>query len=490
MAYLFVYREGSVLHDVGVKLLVETEITGGAQYQPDYYRMFDRHLYFGAGLYAVRQGVYISPLNGSQSWGAYYLQALTLPQLFLPPRVPNGNGGMVYDGVEILPTTYYPQPDWINLLTVGRFTDPYGQYDLGVLFENQDGTKRLVCYISYDTTDPDIAWTRVYPQDLAGFTTSINAAYSYAVTGAFDAANTRLIVYLARIKTAGGFDTVGYHSTDGDAWTSFTAAASAYLTFITPPTQQTCLAIGSGSGVAAVYRSVDYGLSFVATAKTAETPELYLLNGVFVLVSYTGTGWQVESSVDGLTWTARGYPFGSANRAWKPWVGYANSRYVFQSSKFFTTSADLSAFDAPVNYNTTYSKSVGMFGASILTPKEVWWLSTVEYPETLGTLDSDARSDTTAGFTGAVTPPNPYTGVITGTLRLDTSDGVFAARKVGLFSYTTLEKIAETTSDGVTGAWSFTQVAPGDYFVVGVATTDDFLTHDRDFDAMGVITVA
>lgn len=485
MAYLFVYREGSVLHDVGVKLLVETEITGGAQYQPHSYRMFDRHHSFGATLHAVRQDVLKDPLSGVETGFYYSVKALTLPQLFLPPRVPDGNGGMVYEGTLVAPADFSTTTSFV-LVTIGRFTDAYGQYDTGVFLKNGN---TLACYINYDVADPANAWSYNGSADTSSFTTALALASSFAVTGVFDAGNARLVIYAARVKTAGGMDTIGIRSTDGDTWTSFTAAASAYLTFITPPTQQTCLAIGSGSGVATVYRSVDYGLSFVSTAKTAETPELYLLNGVFVLVSYTGTGWQVESSVDGLTWTARGYPFGSANRAWKPWVGYANSRFVFQSSKFFTTSADLSAFDAPVNYNTTYAKSVGMFGASILTPKEVWWLSTVEYPETLGTLDSDARSDTTAGFTGTVTLPSPYTGVITGTLRLDTSDGVFAARKVGLFSYTTLEKIAETTSDGVTGAWSFTQVAPGDYFVVGVATTDDFLTHDRDFDAMGVITV-
>lgn len=83
---------------------------------------------------------------------------------------------------------------------------------------------------------------------------------------------------------------------------------------------------------------------------------------------------------------------------------------------------------------------------------------------------------------------NSATGVIQGTLRLDTSDGAFAARDVYLYSYTTGAKIAETTSDGITGAWEFTQVAPGEYFVVGVAQGDD-LSVPRDFDALGVITV-
>lgn len=80
------------------------------------------------------------------------------------------------------------------------------------------------------------------------------------------------------------------------------------------------------------------------------------------------------------------------------------------------------------------------------------------------------------------------TGVIQGTLRLDTSTGAFAARTVYLYSYTTGAKLAETTSDGTTGAWSFTQLAPGEYFVVGVAAGAD-LAVPRDFDALGVITV-
>ena len=83
-------------------------------------------------------------------------------------------------------------------------------------------------------------------------------------------------------------------------------------------------------------------------------------------------------------------------------------------------------------------------------------------------------------------PANPSTGVISGTLRLDTSLGAFAARKVYLYSYTTGAKVAEVTSNATTGAWEFTAVAAGSYFVVG-ASLDSEPT--RDFDAMGVITV-
>lgn len=85
-------------------------------------------------------------------------------------------------------------------------------------------------------------------------------------------------------------------------------------------------------------------------------------------------------------------------------------------------------------------------------------------------------------------PNNPGTAIIQGVLRLDTTDGDFADRKVYLYNYTTGDKVKETTSDAITGRWFFTQVAPGEYFVVGAAQGDD-LNVPRDFDAMGVITV-
>jgi hypothetical protein len=106
------------------------------------------------------------------------------------------------------------------------------------------------------------------------------------------------------------------------------------------------------------------------------------------------------------------------------------------------------------------------------------------YPTRTGTILVIAGNDVAViagGFTNA-------TATIQGTLRLDTSDGAFAARDVYLYNYVNGEKIAETVSDAVTGIWQFTQVAPGEYFVVGAAQGDD-LNIPRDFDALGVITV-
>lgn len=83
----------------------------------------------------------------------------------------------------------------------------------------------------------------------------------------------------------------------------------------------------------------------------------------------------------------------------------------------------------------------------------------------------------------------PYTGEISGTLRLDSEAGAFAARAVYLYNYSTGALVAATTSNETTGEWSFTTLPAGDYFVVGAATVDDYTTYSRDFDALGVITV-
>jgi hypothetical protein len=113
-------------------------------------------------------------------------------------------------------------------------------------------------------------------------------------------------------------------------------------------------------------------------------------------------------------------------------------------------------------------------------------------PIAAGTFSATVQVTDSAGPQGVATNTFDlviaYGAIIQGTLRLDTSDGPFAARKVYLYDYTTGAKVAETTSDGTTGVWQFAQVAPGEYFVVGAAQGDD-LNIPRDFDALGVITV-
>jgi hypothetical protein len=104
--------------------------------------------------------------------------------------------------------------------------------------------------------------------------------------------------------------------------------------------------------------------------------------------------------------------------------------------------------------------------------------------------DSSVPPKTAGGTVEITVLAVAWTAVIQGTLRLDTSTGAFAARTVVLYNYDTHAKVAQTTSDAVTGAWEFTAVAPGSYFVVGVASSEaGDLAVPRDFDALGVITV-
>jgi hypothetical protein len=76
---------------------------------------------------------------------------------------------------------------------------------------------------------------------------------------------------------------------------------------------------------------------------------------------------------------------------------------------------------------------------------------------------------------------------ITGFVRLDTSTGTLVARTVALYDYVTKELVDTTVSNG-SGVWTFSSVAPGQYFAVAIPEAAD-ITAGRDFDALGIITV-
>lgn len=76
---------------------------------------------------------------------------------------------------------------------------------------------------------------------------------------------------------------------------------------------------------------------------------------------------------------------------------------------------------------------------------------------------------------------------ITGFVRLDNSTGTLAARTVALYDYTTKALVATTVSNG-SGVWTFSSVAPGQYFAVAIPEAADIVA-GRDFDALGIITV-
>lgn len=172
---------------------------------------------------------------------------------------------------------------------------------------------------------------------------------------------------------------------------------------------------------------------------------------------YGVEGGRVFSSTDATTWSDKGLPFGSAS--------IPIQKITSDGTSTFLIVGDLGNAVTTTDF-TTYTALPGnlFLGHRILDAD--YAPSTVLYPAT--------GSGTTA--------------TIQGTLRLDSATGAFAARKVYLYNYITGAKVAETTSDSVSGAWFFMGVASGTYFVVGVAQDTD-LTVPRDFDAMGVITV-
>jgi hypothetical protein len=172
---------------------------------------------------------------------------------------------------------------------------------------------------------------------------------------------------------------------------------------------------------------------------------------------YGAVGGTLYSSTDGTTWTSKGTPLGSAS---------------------------LDIYDITYDGSSTYL-IVGELGNAVTTTAFSTYTALPGYDFAGHALFGAVYVDDSILYP-VVVPP--FSATIQGTLRLDTSDGAFAARTVYLYNYTTGDKVAQTTSDGSTGAWSFTQVAPGEYFVVGAAQGDD-LNIPRDFDALGVITV-
>jgi hypothetical protein len=199
------------------------------------------------------------------------------------------------------------------------------------------------------------------------------------------------------------------------------------------------------------------------------------VTGVYAYSSgaYATAGSHLYKTTNGTAWTDVGEPLGGEviND-----IAFGNSQYMLVGNNGgAATTTDFSTFTpfsgADFNYHHIYAA--------------VYTASTIAVtPVNSGTLQATSSPDT-AVIQGSF---SAATGSIAGTLRLDTSSGVFAARTVYLYSYTTGAKIAETVSNASDGVWEFSSVAPGEYFVVGVAQAGD-LTIPRDFDALGVITV-
>lgn len=455
MAYVFLNTTTTAIHDVGVRALLDTH--GRSATGKTYHQLLE-----SGGTYDV-----------ISYEGNFHSIPVAGDELFL---IPDESGN------------YLTSSQYGGIFQVVRFGSGGDAYDVAICYYLYDsGGDRYYIFAPYFRYGGsfEAIWTYNGFTDVNDLTAvSQGFDYSYTPISHIDNATGALLVYLPGIVPGVGYGTTVFKTTDGSSWTSTTASSTAIFYYVNSTASGVVVAVGyepSVGGGTFLWTSADGGLTFTKTAKEVSDPRLYFANNVLILVTHDGTGYRVESSTDGVNWTNRGYPFGSANRTYFPFVGYANSKYVFQSSRFFTTSTDLSSFDSVVDYSTTYSHNL----ADGKQVNAVIWTATYDFFEVTGDIAVTTANDTAA----VVIEVNTATGVISGTLRLDNETGDFAARAVYLYNYTTGALVDQTTSDGTTGAWSFTQVAPGDYFVVGAATADDYNTYNRDFDALGVITV-
>jgi hypothetical protein len=231
--------------------------------------------------------------------------------------------------------------------------------------------------------------------------------------------------------------------------------------------------------------------------------EFYLESTYYLLKSADFITWTIVEGINTAPLDKSYYPLGNGFLVCQDfltslqgvitWLPYSkttigNTTTAVDAGISGASIASLSmASDAPLIDNG-YVFVGGVWGTSAGYVKafkyeDTWDDGVAAYP--VGSTLSTTTEDAVASFLGTGVQ---YTNTIQGTLRLDTSIGPFAARNVYLYDYTTGAKVAETTSDGTTGVWEFTAVAPGEYFVVGVAQSADLLV-PRDFDALGVITV-
>ena len=218
--------------------------------------------------------------------------------------------------------------------------------------------------------------------------------------------------------------------------------------------------------------TVDGGANWTAASSIPADIDLIIAdaNGVFVAAA-----GHIYKSTNGTSWTDMGQPLsGEAIYG----IEYGNSEYIiFGEYGYAATTTDFTSFSIFTDVDFEFQH---IFAA-------IYTTETVQAePNNIAIISATTNSDTVS----IQATVNSADGVIQGTLKLDNASGSFAARPVILYTYPGGVKVAETTSDGTTGEWGFTQVSPGDYFVVGLPSTEDFETYNRDFDADGIITVA
>ena len=218
--------------------------------------------------------------------------------------------------------------------------------------------------------------------------------------------------------------------------------------------------------------TVDGGVNWTAASGIPADIDFIVAdaNGVFV----TAAG-HIYKSTNGTSWTDMGQPLsGEAIYG----IEYGNSEYIiFGEYGYAATTTDFTSFSTFTDVDFEFQH---IFAA-------IYTTETVQAePDIIATISATTNSD----IVSIQSTVNSAEGSIQGTLKLDNASGSFAARPVILYTYPGGIKVDETTSDGTTGAWEFTQVSPGDYFVVGLPSAEDSEIYNRDFDADGIITVA
>lgn len=181
------------------------------------------------------------------------------------------------------------------------------------------------------------------------------------------------------------------------------------------------------------------------------------------------------TTIDGSSWTTA-----------EPFVGSQIQDVAFDGTSTYMVVGD----DGQAATTTDFVTFTSFAGFDFEYQNIYRVLYTTQEGNLIGTFEATISATTNSDTVSIQSTVNSADGVIQGTLKLDNASGSFAARPVILYTYPGGVKVAETTSDGTTGAWEFTQVSPGDYFVVGLPSAEDSETYNRDFDADGIITVA
>lgn len=296
-----------------------------------------------------------------------------------------------------------------------------------------------------------------------------------------------------------------FKSTDGATWTE-SYALPAYE--LGGPTYQAFSVIYVSGTYYALWND-GTTTTFISSSNLSSWTEVTSLTGYFTRLFYAGGKFYAQSiygiyeSANFSSWTSRywkagvafpiePFPFGDGFFARVDRGGGSYSLNYLQYAK--TTLSDF--WDIPTFENDALSlNSLRVFlyngyvywaggNGAFCFKYNPAWDDNDGVPNSAGTMATSGRDD----LVSAAGTSEVYLNTISGTLRLDTSSGPFAARNVFLYRYADGEKLAATVSNASDGTWSFSQVPPGDYFVVGVASSLD-LAVPRDFDALGVITV-